>query len=170
MPKLLIMPQLSDTMTEGVLVKWHIKEGDKVELDQPFADVETDKATMEAASRERGTVHKLLVAEGGKVPVKAPQPRNQLLRQAKVPLRQALDLMPPLRKRKVGVSPYSRPHPNVGRFQPQEAMVNGSKPPLSLERLRLKKESISAVCKVLALVGGLFVPMSKAPQQSVPQP
>jgi len=71
MPKLLNMPQLSDTMTEGTLVKWHIKEGDAVDIGKVVADVETDKATMEMQAFETGTVHKLIVKEGGKVPLGA---------------------------------------------------------------------------------------------------
>jgi pyruvate dehydrogenase E2 component (dihydrolipoamide acetyltransferase) len=71
MPKLLKMPKLSDTMTEGTLVKWHVKEGDAVDIGKVVADVETDKATMEMQAFESGTVHKLIVAEGGKVPLGA---------------------------------------------------------------------------------------------------
>lgn len=69
MPKLIKMPKLSDTMTEGRLAKWHIKEGDAIEMGKVIADVETDKATMEMEAFESGTVHKLVVAEGGKVPL-----------------------------------------------------------------------------------------------------
>jgi pyruvate dehydrogenase E2 component (dihydrolipoamide acetyltransferase) len=72
MPQLITMPQLSDTMTEGTLVKWHIKEGDAVEMGKGVADVETDKATMEMQSFENGIVHKLIIAEGSKVPLGAP--------------------------------------------------------------------------------------------------
>lgn len=66
MPKLIKMPKLSDTMIEGTLAKWHIKEGDSVEIGQVIADVETDKATMEMQAFENGIVHKLLVEAGGK--------------------------------------------------------------------------------------------------------
>jgi pyruvate/2-oxoglutarate dehydrogenase complex dihydrolipoamide acyltransferase (E2) component len=44
------MPKLSDTMTEGTLVKWKKKVGDKVESGEVIAEVETDKATMEMES------------------------------------------------------------------------------------------------------------------------
>ena len=71
MPKLIKMPKLSDTMTEGTLVKWHIKEGDPIDLDHVIADVETDKATMEMSSFESGIVHKLVVPAGSKVTVGA---------------------------------------------------------------------------------------------------
>ena len=40
------MPKLSDTMSEGTLVKWLKKEGDSVSMDEEIAEVETDKATM----------------------------------------------------------------------------------------------------------------------------
>jgi pyruvate dehydrogenase E2 component (dihydrolipoamide acetyltransferase) len=63
------MPKLSDTMTEGVLVKWLKKEGDKVTAGDVLAEVETDKATMEMEAFDDGILHKHLIAAGGKVPV-----------------------------------------------------------------------------------------------------
>lgn len=69
MPNELTMPQLSDTMTEGVLVKWHKKEGDKVEAGDEIADVETDKATMPMEAFEGGTLAIILAQEGDKVSV-----------------------------------------------------------------------------------------------------
>lgn len=71
MPKLIKMPKLSDTMTEGTLVKWHLKEGDSVDLGKLIADVETDKATMEMEAFESGIIHKFLIPAGGKVTVGA---------------------------------------------------------------------------------------------------
>ena len=47
MPVQLEMPKLSDTMTEGTLVKWRVNVGDEVEIGDVIADIETDKATME---------------------------------------------------------------------------------------------------------------------------
>ena len=47
MPDFVQMPQLSDTMTEGTLIRWLVKVGDKVDVGDPLAEVETDKATME---------------------------------------------------------------------------------------------------------------------------
>ena len=69
MPAEIRMPQQSDTMTEGTVVKWLIKEGDKIKSGQTIADIETDKATMETESQEAGTVAAILVREGQKVPV-----------------------------------------------------------------------------------------------------
>jgi pyruvate dehydrogenase E2 component (dihydrolipoamide acetyltransferase) len=69
MPILIEMPKLSDTMTEGTLVKWHVKPGDTVEVGDVIADVETDKATMEMEAFDDGTIHQILIAEGSKVAI-----------------------------------------------------------------------------------------------------
>jgi pyruvate dehydrogenase E2 component (dihydrolipoamide acetyltransferase) len=69
MPIEITMPQLSDTMAEGTVVKWHKKEGDKVRGGEEIADVETDKATMPMEAFEGGTLAVILVPEGGKVKV-----------------------------------------------------------------------------------------------------
>jgi pyruvate dehydrogenase E2 component (dihydrolipoamide acetyltransferase) len=60
------MPKLSDTMTEGTLVKWRKVIGDKVEISDILAEVETDKAVMELESFERGVLSEIYVNEGGK--------------------------------------------------------------------------------------------------------
>lgn len=71
MPKYIEMPKLSDTMTEGTLVKWLKKEGDPVAMDESIAEVETDKATMEMQSFDEGILHRILVKEGEAVPLGA---------------------------------------------------------------------------------------------------
>ncbi|TPE46322.1 pyruvate dehydrogenase complex dihydrolipoamide acetyltransferase [Pontibacter mangrovi] len=65
------MPKMSDTMTEGVLVSWLKKTGDKVKSGDVLAEVETDKATMELESYEDGTLLYTGVNEGDSVPVDA---------------------------------------------------------------------------------------------------
>src|SRR5436309_5031246 len=69
MPSEISMPQLSDTMTEGTVVKWHKKEGDKVRAGEELADVETDKATMPMEAYESGVLAHIAVPEGQKVKV-----------------------------------------------------------------------------------------------------
>ena len=71
MPVEITMPQLSDTMTEGTLVNWLKKEGDKIKPGEIVAEVETDKATMEMESFDGGTLAHIVVKEGGKVAVGA---------------------------------------------------------------------------------------------------
>ena len=63
------MPKLSDTMTEGTLVTWKKKKGDKVSAGEVLAEIETDKATMEWESPEDGTLAEIYVQQGGKVNV-----------------------------------------------------------------------------------------------------
>src|SRR2546423_1145767 len=71
MPAEITTPQLSDTMTEGTVVKWHKKEGDKVTAGDELADVETDKATMPYESPEAGVLALVALKEGEKAPVGA---------------------------------------------------------------------------------------------------
>ena len=63
------MPKLSDTMLEGTLVKWLKKAGDKIEVGDILAEVETDKATMEMEAFDDGVLVEIIVPEGGVVKV-----------------------------------------------------------------------------------------------------
>ena len=58
------MPALSPTMTDGKLVKWLKKEGDKVVPGEVIAEIETDKATMEIESVDQGILSKILIKDG----------------------------------------------------------------------------------------------------------
>ena len=64
MAKIIGLPKLSPTMEEGTLVAWVKNEGDDVEVDDLLAEVETDKATMEFRSFDRGVLLKILVPAG----------------------------------------------------------------------------------------------------------
>ena len=66
------MPKLSDTMTEGTLVRWYKKKGDLIAIGDILAEIETDKATMEMEAFEEGTLADIFVEEGGRVMVGAP--------------------------------------------------------------------------------------------------
>src|SRR6185436_18060795 len=72
MAKVLEMPKLSPTMTEGQLTIWHKKEGDPVAVDDLLAEVETDKATMEFRAFDKGTLLKILVPAGSNVKLGQP--------------------------------------------------------------------------------------------------
>ena len=69
MPIEITMPKLSDTMTDGTLVRWVKKENEAIKPGDILAEVETDKATQELEAFEAGTVAKIVIPEGGKVPV-----------------------------------------------------------------------------------------------------
>ncbi len=97
------MPKLSDTMTEGTLIKWHKKLGDTVEIGDVLAEVETDKATMEMEAFDEGVITEILIQEGEKATIggvlavldgdsgsAAPAPAAQLPAAAQAPAAVAL--------------------------------------------------------------------------------
>jgi pyruvate dehydrogenase E2 component (dihydrolipoamide acetyltransferase) len=63
------MPKLSDTMEEGRILRWLMKEGDTVETGQALAEVETDKATVEMEAYTNGVIRKLIANDGDTIPV-----------------------------------------------------------------------------------------------------
>jgi pyruvate dehydrogenase E2 component (dihydrolipoamide acetyltransferase) len=69
MAEVILMPRLSDTMTEGVIAAWHKNVGDPVRKGELLAEVETDKATMELESYKDGTLLHIGVEKGGKLQV-----------------------------------------------------------------------------------------------------
>src|SRR3990167_398969 len=58
------MPDLGEGVQEGEIVKWAVKEGDKISHDQHLLEIMTDKATMEIPSPADGTLEKILIKEG----------------------------------------------------------------------------------------------------------
>lgn len=69
MADVILMPRLSDTMTEGVIAAWHKKVGDTVKKGDLLAEVETDKATMELESYKDGVLLHIGTPKGGKLQV-----------------------------------------------------------------------------------------------------
>lgn len=72
MAEIITLPKMSDTMTEGVVVRWNVKVGDTVKSGDILAEVETDKATMDMEVYAKGTILHLIVEEGNAVPVDGP--------------------------------------------------------------------------------------------------
>src|ERR1043166_3634567 len=64
-----IMPKLSPTMEEGQISRWLKKEGDKVSMGEPLAEIDTDKATMEMQALANGVLRKIIVGEGQAAPL-----------------------------------------------------------------------------------------------------
>src|SRR5215207_8431986 len=69
MAEVILMPRLSDTMTEGVIAAWHKKVGDTVKKGDLLAEIETDKATMELESYKDGTLLHIGGDKGTKIQV-----------------------------------------------------------------------------------------------------
>ena len=71
MSKIITMPQLGETVTEGTVLSWLVKAGDVVSEDDPILEISTDKVDTEVPSPFSGTVTALLVEEGETVAVGA---------------------------------------------------------------------------------------------------
>jgi len=88
-----VMPKLSPTMEEGQLSRWLKKEGDKVSMGEPLAEIDTDKATMEMQALSNGVLRKILINEGESAPLGQPiaiigeadEDISQLLKSAQAP-------------------------------------------------------------------------------------
>ncbi len=67
-----MMPQMGESVVEGTVTKWLVKEGDRVQEDQPLCEISTDKVDTEIPSPGAGVIAKLIAAEGETLPVGAP--------------------------------------------------------------------------------------------------
>ena len=63
-----VMPKLTDTMEEGLIIKWYKQEGDPVESGDVLAEIETDKAVMDLEAYASGIMRKILASADTKVP------------------------------------------------------------------------------------------------------
>ena len=68
----ILMPQAGNSMEEGTVVKWHVKEGDRITVGQVIFEIETDKANMEVEATDAGRLAKIVTPEGGVQKVKEP--------------------------------------------------------------------------------------------------
>ena len=68
----ILMPKLSDTMTEGVILKWVKKEGEKVKQGEILVEIESDKADMELEAYDSGVLRKIFIQEGGAAAIGSP--------------------------------------------------------------------------------------------------
>jgi pyruvate dehydrogenase E2 component (dihydrolipoamide acetyltransferase) len=68
----ILMPKLSDTMTEGVILKWLKKEGEKVKQGETLVEIESDKADMELEAYDTGVLRKILIPDKGKAAIGTP--------------------------------------------------------------------------------------------------
>ena len=121
MAELIRMPRLSDTMEEGVIVEWHKKEGDPIQVGDVLAEVETDKATMDLESYWDGVLLKILAPKGQSRPPQVKQAKR--LRPLRSPVLQLR--LPPKKKPRpqpaVKTEPASKPRPWHAKWQPNAA-------------------------------------------------
>jgi pyruvate dehydrogenase E2 component (dihydrolipoamide acetyltransferase) len=129
MQEVILMPRLSDTMTEGVIAEWHKKVGDQVKKGDVLADIETDKATMELESYKEGKLLYAGAEKGQKVAV------NDLLaiigEEGKVNVQQIVDA-----SKNKGASPAPANEPQI-----QAAASNTAPQPVAKESHSLNGDS-----------------------------
>jgi pyruvate dehydrogenase E2 component (dihydrolipoamide acetyltransferase) len=68
----ILMPQAGQSMEEGTILSWKVKEGDRIEVGQVIMEIETDKATMEVEAVDAGRLARIVHREGDIVEVKQP--------------------------------------------------------------------------------------------------
>jgi len=122
----IVMPQLSDSMDEGKLISWKVKEGQKVNVGDVIAEVESDKAIMELQSFQKGVVAEIRAKEGDVIPVgeviaiiKANESENPVKKSEKV-------VKEP--------SPVKREKPPVQKPQPEPAVTKEIKSKITLSK------------------------------------
>jgi len=138
-----VMPKLSPTMEEGQVARWLKKEGDKVSMGEPLAEIDTDKATMEMQALSAGVLRKVLIHEGESAPLGQPiaiigepdEDISELLKTATAaaPAKEAVatpakppesDKAPAIEKPTVEPAPTSKPEPSTdGRRPPGGRML-----------------------------------------------
>ena len=132
-----VMPKLSPTMEEGQVARWLKKEGDKVSMGEPLAEIDTDKATMEMQALSAGVLRKVLIHEGESAPMGQPiaiigepdEDISELLKTATAaaPAKEAIataakppesDKAPEIEKPTAEPAPTSKPEPSTDGRRP----------------------------------------------------
>jgi len=154
-----IMPKLSPTMEEGQLSRWLKKEGDKVSMGEPLAEIDTDKATMEMQALANGVLRKILISEGESAPLgqliavigepnediasvlaeapaaAAPKPQEQEQEQVKAPEQPA-----PAPQAKAAAA-SAQPQPTVDNGRPKPAATDSGRMIVSPLAARMAAEA-----------------------------
>src|SRR5918993_1551505 len=135
MAEVILMPRLSDTMTEGVIAAWHKKVGDPVKKGDLLAEVETDKATMELESYKDGTLLHIGTDKGGKLQV------NDLLAiigsegEDITGLVQGSGENPPVTVEKAGVHEKDNKAAKAAKADKKEAPVASADKPIDISKM-----------------------------------
>jgi pyruvate dehydrogenase E2 component (dihydrolipoamide acetyltransferase) len=108
-----IMPKLSPTMEEGQISRWLKKEGDKVAMGEPLAEIDTDKATMEMQALANGVLRKIIINEGQSAPL------GQLIAVIGEPEEDIASLLSEAPPAPTATQPQAAPEPTPAPAQPQ---------------------------------------------------
>lgn len=134
----ILMPKLSDTMSEGVILKWRYKEGDKVKQGETLVEIESDKADMELEAYDSGILRKIVVPQGGKAPIGA---AIGIIGEANEDISSLLVDAPP---QKSAPSPtQAMPEPSAVSAAPPRAIATPAQQPVSCGDGRVKASPLA---------------------------
>src|SRR6185436_16524701 len=146
-----IMPKLSPTMEEGQISRWLKKEGDKVSMGEPLAEIDTDKATMEMQALANGVLRKILINEGQAAPLgqliavigEANEDIASLLSEAPAPVaaKPQEEKKPEPEKAPEQSAPAPAPAPQANGRQPQPAASDSGRMIVSPLAARMAAEA-----------------------------
>ena len=133
-----IMPKLSPTMEEGQISRWLKKEGDKVSMGEPLAEIDTDKATMEMQALANGVLRRILINEGQSAPLgqtiavigEPNEDIESLLAEAPAPAKQE---QPKQEQAKPQEQPAPPPPPQPPQAKAAAAAASSSQAPRSVD-------------------------------------
>src|SRR5947207_5651420 len=126
-----VMPKLSPTMEEGQLARWLKKEGDKVSMGEPLAEIDTDKATMEMQALSNGVLRKILINEGESAPLGQP---IAIIGEPDEDISQLLKTASAVKPEKAAQAPQTMPESGASpavEAEPQEAEAPEPTPAIS---------------------------------------
>ena len=120
------MPQLGESVTEGTIERWLVKEGDTVEQYDPLFEVVTDKVNAEVPAEVAGTITKIMVADGETV--KVGTPLAEIAPKATAPRRAPKLPLPSPLQQPAAEPPRLRPQPAPSRGRPAAAEARTTQP------------------------------------------
>ncbi len=140
-----VMPQLGESVVEGIVVKWLVTVGDNVAKDQPLLEISTDKVDAEIPSPEAGTIVEILAKEGDTVPIQEILCRIETEKEAAAPAPppekwdEEEEGFPGAMARKTGP-----PIPPAPRAEPPKEAVKPAPPPPPKDRPKLRISPVVA--------------------------
>ncbi|KAG2682319.1 hypothetical protein I3843_Q049100 [Carya illinoinensis] len=142
-----VVPFMGESITDGTLAKFLKNPGDKVEVDEPIAQIETDKVTIDVASPEAGVIQKFVAKEGDtvepgtKIAVisKSAEGVAQVAPSEKTSQKAASSLSPPTekietQKQKLETAPVTKKPKSSSPLPPKHAATEPQLPPKERER------------------------------------
>jgi len=153
-----VMPKLSPTMEEGQLARWLKKEGDKVSMGEPLAEIDTDKATMEMQALSNGVLRKILINEGESAPLGQP---IAIIGEPDEDISELLKTAPTPKPEKAAQAPKSMPESDAAtavEVEPQEAEAPEATQPISSDGQKSRTDGrflISPIAARMASEAGI---------------